>query len=194
MRPDPTYSLFNKDKGLRSYTLGGVNPPLSAQTNSWEGDFGMDNIHVRKITQKDIPQCLSILRELPKWFGIEQSILAYGTDLETLDGYVAVLKGELVGFVGLKRYGAYSIEINVIGVRPTSRGKGIGTTLLKQVEVKARTQEIKLLHVKTLAPSDPDPNYVETRAFWEAKGYIPMDSHLLWGPENPCQVMVKPLH
>ncbi len=47
--------------------------------------------------------------------------------------------------------------------------------------------------MKTLAPSDADPNYAETRAFWVAKGYLPMDAHLLWGTENPCEVRVKPL-
>ena len=136
---------------------------------------------------------MAVLRDLPQWFGLEESILDYARDLETLDGYVAMVAGEIVGFVGLKRYGAHSIEINVIGVRSAHRGKGIGTVLLDYVEADASTSETRLLHMKTLAPSDPDPNYAETRAFWEAKGYLPMDSHLLWGPENPCQVMVKPV-
>ena len=145
------------------------------------------------LTQADIPQCVAVLRELPQWFGIEESSLEYAEDLESLDGYVAVVAGEIVGFVGLKRYGDHSIEVNVIGVRPAFRGQGIGSDLLEHVESNAITAETRLLHMKTLAPSDTDPNYAETRAFWEAKGFVPMDAHLLWGPENPCQVMVKPL-
>jgi N-acetylglutamate synthase-like GNAT family acetyltransferase len=150
-------------------------------------------LQVRGLTSADISQCVAVLRELPPWFGIEESILDYARDLETLDGYVAVQDGEVVGFVGLKRYGAHSIEINVIGVRPAHRGGGIGTALLAHVEADATTSETRLLHMKTLAPSHADPNYSETRAFWEARGYLPMDAHLLWGPENPCQVMVKPM-
>ena len=150
-------------------------------------------LQLRGLASADIPQCVAVLRELPQWFGIEESILEYASDLETLDGYVAVMAGEIVGFVGLKRYGAHSIEVNVIGVRPAHRGNGIGTVLLERVEAHATTSETRLLHMKTLAPSDTDPNYAETRAFWEARGYLPMDAHLLWGPENPCQVMVKPV-
>jgi RimJ/RimL family protein N-acetyltransferase len=148
---------------------------------------------LRALTQADIPQCVAVLRELPQWFGIEDAILDYAKDLETLDGYVAALAGEVVGFVGLKRYGDQSVEINVIGVRPAHRGRGLGTSLLQHVEAHATTAETQLLHMKTLAPSHSDPNYAQTRAFWEARGFLPMDAHLLWGPENPCQVMVKPL-
>ena len=34
--------------------------------------------------------------------------------------------------------------------------------------------------------------YAETRAFWQAKGFLPMNAHEIWGPENPCLVMVQP--
>jgi RimJ/RimL family protein N-acetyltransferase len=155
--------------------------------------IGVADGQLRGLAKADISHCVAVLRELPQWFGIEESILEYADDLESLDGYVAEVAGEIVGFVGLKRYGEQSVEINVIGVRPAHRGKGIGTSLLQHVEANATTAETRLLHMKTLAPSHADPNYVETRAFWEARGYLPMDAHLLWGTENPCQVMVKPL-
>jgi|TARA_B100000315_G_scaffold260869_1_gene326619 N-acetylglutamate synthase-like GNAT family acetyltransferase len=149
-------------------------------------------ISVRKIQKEDIPRCGAILRRLPQWFGIEASILEYEQNLRALDGYVAERDKSIVGFVGLKRYGDFSIEIDVVGVVPDLRRSGIGRRLLEHIEEHATTASTRLLHMKTLAPSDPDKNYADTRAFWEACGYIPMDAHELWGNENPCQVMVKP--
>ena len=149
-------------------------------------------IKIRDIEATDIDACVGVLRALPQWFGIETAIVEYGEDLKSLDGYVALDDEELVGFVGLKRYGGESGEVNVIGVLPGYRGLGIGTMLLNKVQ-EGLDETVQLLHMKTLAPSHSDPNYVETRAFWEAKGFIPMDVHGLWGEENPCLVMVKPL-
>ena len=146
----------------------------------------------RPIEKQDVAKCVAILGLLPRWFGIEDSIIEYGKNLETLDGFVAADEGEVVGFVGLKRYGDQSVEIDVIGVRPDLRGSGIGTRLIEAVESNSASA-IRLLHMKTLAPSDPDPNYAETRAFWLARGFVPMDAHELWGPENPCLVMAKPV-
>lgn len=149
-------------------------------------------IRIRPIQHSDIAGCIAILRSLPQWFGIEDSIIEYGKNLEHLDGFVALEGSEMVGFVGLKRYGDRSIEIDVVGVKPELRRSGIGSRLIDAVEANVDAA-IRLLHVKTLAPSDPDPNYAATRAFWLAKGFIPMDAHELWGPENPCLVMVKPI-
>lgn len=150
-------------------------------------------IEIRALESRDVADCLVVLRALPDWFGIESAIVQYGEELQTLDGFVAIQEGDLIGFVGLKRYGSESVEINVIGVAPDCRGKGIGTALLEVVE-GSLSADIKLMHMKTLAPSHPDPNYVETRAFWRARGFVPMDAHELWGKENPCLVMVKPRH
>ena len=152
----------------------------------------MKDIKLQKITAADIPNCTSILRNLPQWFGIEAAIIEIERNLAALDGFVAKFEGVIVGFVGLKRYGRFSIEIDIMSISPTLRRRGIGTLLLQHVEAHATTEDIKLFHLKTLAPSDPDPNYAETRAFWESQGFIPMDADERWGPDNPCQIMVKP--
>ena len=153
----------------------------------------MKGITLRKITAADIPSCISILRDLPQWFGIEAAIIEIEKNLATLDGFVAEFEGDIVGFVGLKRYGRFSIELDIMAISPQLRRRGIGTLLLQHVETYATIEDTKILHLKTLAPSDPDPNYAETRAFWEARGFIPMDADERWGPDNPCQIMAKPL-
>jgi len=137
----------------------------------------IEEINVRKIQVEDIPKCGAILRRLSQWFGIEAAILEYEQNLQALDGYVAERASSIVGFVGFKRYGDFSIEIDVIGVEPDLHWSGIGRKLLEHIEEHATTASTKLLHMKTLAPSHPHKNCAETRAFWEASGHIPMDAH-----------------
>ena len=85
------------------------------------------------------------------------------------------------------------MELDGLGGRPEQHRTAIGRRLIEHVEQHALTPETQLLHMKTLAPTHTDENYAKTRAFWQALGFIPMDSHLLWGEENPCLVMVKPI-
>ncbi|MEM7335382.1 MAG: GNAT family N-acetyltransferase, partial [Chloroflexota bacterium] len=145
----------------------------------------MHNLQIVPLKANDIDQCESILRALPNWFGIEESIVEYVRDLHSLDGFVAKIAGHVVGFVGLKRYGERSVEINIIGVHPNFRNQGIGSKLLNEVEQAETGTTTKLLHVKTLGPTHLDPHYVETRQFYEAKGFIPLEENALWGDVNP---------
>jgi hypothetical protein len=51
------------------------------------------------------------------------------------------------------------------------------------------------MSVKTLGPSHPDGGYANTRRFYRACGFLPVEElHGLWGEGNPCLVMVKPLN
>jgi hypothetical protein len=66
--------------------------------------------------------------------------------------------------------------------------------LLERATKYAGAEGYSLLHVKTLAPSDPDPGYAATRAFYEAVGFLPLEVlPQVWGPENPCLLLVRPL-
>jgi GNAT superfamily N-acetyltransferase len=147
---------------------------------------------IRLLTPSDIPACDTILHSLPDWFGIEEAIIRYVHHLESLDGYVAEEDGQVVGLIGLLRHNPQSVEIEVMAVRPEHRGKGIGRALVREVENSLKGQERVVLHTKTLSPSDPDTFYAETRAFWKAVGFIPLEENLLWGKENPCLMLVKP--
>jgi N-acetylglutamate synthase-like GNAT family acetyltransferase len=133
------------------------------------------------------------MRALPAWFGIEEAIQNYAKDLESCDGFVALEDRDVVGFVGLKRYGSDAIELNVIGVLPQRRRKGIGSELLRAVEEEARDSGVRFLHTKTLSASKPNEAYEQSRAFWRAAGFLPFDEHLLWGPSSPCLVLLKAL-
>ncbi len=66
-------------------------------------------VKIRPLVFTDIRVCGAILRSLPQWFGIEESIQEYEQDLKNLDGYVALSENTIIGFVGLKRYGKHHI-------------------------------------------------------------------------------------
>lgn len=53
---------------------------------------------------------------------------------------------------------------------------------------------LRFLTVKTLASSHPDQNYAATRRFYEAIDFLPLEVlPTLWGTENPCLLMIRPL-
>jgi ribosomal protein S18 acetylase RimI-like enzyme len=147
---------------------------------------------IRPLSPADILACEAVLRSLPDWFGIEEAIVRYVHHIESLDGYVAEVDGQVVGLIGLLRHNPQSVEIEVLAVRPEHRGKGIGRALVREVENSLKGLERVVLHTKTLGPSEPDIFYAETRAFWLATGFIPLEENLLWGKENPCLMLVKP--
>ena len=53
---------------------------------------------------------------------------------------------------------------------------------------------VHLLLVKTLSDrEDPGPEYAATRAFYVARGFSPAAELDLFGPENPIQLMSRPV-
>ena len=138
-----------------------------------------------------------ILRALPGWFGIESALVEYASAADELPTFVATAddaSGEVVGFVTLRPTSAYAQELHVMGVLPAWRRRGIGRALVERAVTYTRAAGGELLHVKTLAPSDPDPGYAATRAFYEAMGFRPLEAlPEVWGPEDPCLLLVRPL-
>lgn len=139
-------------------------------------------------------RCEPILRALPAWFGIESAIRDYVAQIEALPTFVATLDGALVGFLTLKVHTPCAAELWVMGVLPAARRSGVGRALLSATEAHLRSEGIRYLQVKTLSAADPDPNYAQTRAFYTAMGFCPLEAWPeLWGPDNPCLQMVKAL-
>lgn len=74
------------------------------------------------------------------------------------------------------------------------RGTGIGRHLHGHVEGWLRGQGAQVLQVKTLAPAHPSPEYAETRQFYAAMGYQPLEVFpALWGPSLPVLQLIKVL-
>ncbi len=146
-----------------------------------------------------------ILRALPGWFGIEAALQDYVRAADELETFVVVVArpacggrefrpDQVLGFVTLRETSEDALEIHVMGVLPSWHRRGAGRALVERSASYARAEGYSLLHVKTLAPSDPDPGYTATRAFYAAAGFRPLEVlPEVWGPEDPCLLMVRPL-
>lgn len=138
------------------------------------------------------PACAAILGSLRDWFGLPESNARYLQGLFELPAFVAVRADEVVGFASLRAHFERSAELEVMAVRPDLHRRGVGRALVAHCEGWLRERGFAVLHVKTLAPSHPDPFYARTRSFYRALGFEPVfESSALWGPENPALVSVK---
>ncbi len=138
--------------------------------------------------------CGPILRALPEWFGIEEATAQYIHDVDELPTFVARMDGRAVGFMSVKQHFPQSAELYVLGVLPDMHRHGVGRALLDAVEDHLQKQNVEYLQVKTLSPTHPDKGYAQTRAFYEAVGFKPLEEFpTLWGEANPCLLMIKTL-
>lgn len=138
--------------------------------------------------------CSPILRALPDWFGIEAAIQHYASEIEHLPTFLARLGEQTAGFLSLKLHNPYAAEIYVMGLRPEFHRQGLGRRLVEASQTWLRQQAVEYLQVKTLSPADADPFYAQTRAFYTALGFRPLEEFpLLWNAENPCLLFIKHL-
>jgi len=131
----------------------------------------------------------SILPALPEWFGIEQATQRYIRDVAQLETFAA---DDGSGLLSLKRHSSRAAEIYVMGVLPSRHRQGIGTALVEAAEAWCAANGVDYLQVKTLAETKPDERYAQTRAFYEAVGFAPLEVFPeLWDTHNPALVLVK---
>jgi GNAT superfamily N-acetyltransferase len=137
--------------------------------------------------------CERILRSLPRWFGIEESLLEYVADSDRFPTFLAV-RQEPVAFLTVREHFPQCWEVHCIAVHASHRGTGIGRALHGHVEAWLHDKGAKVVQVKTLAASHPSTEYAETREFYARIGYLPLEVFpTLWGPRLPVLQLVKPL-
>jgi len=150
-----------------------------------------------KITEITTPEekskiCDSILRALPDWFGIEESIVDYVKEVGDKPFYCAFDGGKPIGFVSIKVHNPHTADIYVTGILSDYHRQGIGRKLVEICENFCRANGMEFLTVKTLAETHPDPFYRKTRLFYEAMGFKSLEVFpLLWDEHNPCLLMAK---
>ncbi|MET2851001.1 GNAT family N-acetyltransferase [Vibrio owensii] len=139
-------------------------------------------------------KCENVLRTLPEWFGREDSLVEYVSEIDSLDTYTAWDGNELIGFFSVNYHNAYSAELHVLAVHKDHHRKGIGLLLFQTIEKELKAKSVKLLQVKTLGASANDPNYEKTRHFYTALGFYSLEEiEAFWGEGTPCLFMVKAL-
>ena len=140
----------------------------------------------------DSPACAQIIAALPDWFGIPEANAEFLRNLGEMPSWVAVFAGRTAGAATLRRHYPASFEIHFMAVHPDFHRRGVGRALEEHMEREARGQGGRWLHVKTLAPSHPDPFYARTRAFYTTLGFSPLfETDAIWGSDNPAVIMVK---
>lgn len=151
-----------------------------------------DAISIETFHERHHASCAAILDALPDWFGIPESNARYLEGLFALPAFVAVRGDDVLGFASLRMHFERSAELEVMAVRPDRHRRGVGRALVDHCERWLRARGVVVFHVKTLAPSHPDPFYARTRAFYRALGFEPVfETPALWGPDNPSLISVK---
>ena len=139
-------------------------------------------------------ECASILAELPEWFGIPQSNVAYAEAAEREQAWMAEDSGETLGVMVLMDHGFSAIDVHLLAVRPHAHRRGVGKALIQQALATTRELGKPYLTVKTQGPSSGYEPYARTRAFYEAVGFRGLEEFTaIWGPENPCLIMIMPV-
>ena len=134
-----------------------------------------------------------VLKDLPEWFGIPESTQAYIEGAKGLQVWAAYQDSDLLGFVSLSYSSEDSAEIDCLGVKKAHPGRGIGSQLLATLESEA-CKKVDYLQVKTVAEGS-NKDYDRTNIFYRSLGFKKLEIFpQLWGPQNPCQILIKKMN
>lgn len=152
---------------------------------------------VKEVYKKSEKKVISerILKVLPEWFGVKESINKYINESSKLPFFVAIDEdSNPLGFISIKENNQHTIEIYVMGVLPKYHNQSIGTQLFNKVLEWANKKGYEFIQVKTLDYSHPDIFYKKTRAFYKSVGFKQLECFPeIWGPDNPCLIMIRHL-
>ncbi len=137
-----------------------------------------------------------ILESLPAWFGIPEAIDEYvvAAANETYASTLAVEAEEVAGVALVKRHFPESAELHLLAVAAEARGHGTGRALVDHVARSLAADGCEYLTVHTVGPSFEHEPYAETREFYRAVGFTPVEEHEGIDWDGPTLILVKPLH
>ena len=153
-----------------------------------------NNITIQPLSINCGEVCENILRALPDWFGIEESIIQYIKDADAMPTMIVKDENNVIGFLTIKRHFSETAEIHCMGILPQYHRKGIGKLLIKELENNLKNDGFKILQVKTISEESACKFYAKTREFYKSVGFIPLEVFpKLWDESNPCLQLVKQL-
>ena len=150
---------------------------------------------VRAATAEDVAGCQEVVRGLPDFFtpDVPDKVRA---DMAHHVWWVVAEGDEVAGFAVVDRRAPRAVELLWAAVADRRRGWGLGTRLVEQVLAELAAGSVRLVEVKTLDASAGYAPDEATRGFWEARGFVQVDSidpYPGWQPGNPCAVYVAAL-
>jgi GNAT superfamily N-acetyltransferase len=148
---------------------------------------------VEVLRRQDPDAVRDILDSIPDWFGIPEANAGYVDSAGRLPSYLAVDADDVVGVALLNEHFPLSRELHLIAVRRDRHRQGVGRALLVEIESDLRELGVKILEVHTLGPSHEDPGYAQTREFYLAQGFIPVNELQRIDWDGPTLILVKPL-
>lgn len=150
---------------------------------------------VRRAKPADAGRCAAIVRGLPDYFtdDIPEKVVA---DLSAFSAWVATDGGDPVGFAIVDQRSARAAEIIWMAIEAPLRGGGVGTLLLDRLMRDLAESGCAVVEVKTLDVTAGYEPYLATRAFWERRGFVQIDTIDPlpgWLPGNPAAIYVAAL-
>ena len=133
-----------------------------------------------------------ILRKLPDWFGVEESLQDYVNTVYKYSFWAAFDKEKCIGFFSGKIHHNRTGDIYVCGVDPEYHGKGIGTSLFNELEGYCKRNNCEYIIVKTVDETDSQKAYGKTVKFYESIEFRKLITiPEVWDEYNPCLIMIK---
>lgn len=151
---------------------------------------------VRPFAAGDLPSVIGIIEHLPEYFTddvvdkVRKDVVVHEAWVIADDG------GGIVGFTVVDRRSPAVAEILWMAVDPPRRGLGLGTQLLTHIMNRLLSGGVSLVEVKTLDARSAYEPYESTRAFYERRGFVQVDTVDPlpgWRPGNPCAFYVAAL-
>lgn len=147
------------------------------------------------VAERDPHAVRRILEELPDWFGDPAAIDNYAADAAD-EGFSSLLAREgddTVGIALVARHFPQSAELHLIAVSPAAHGQGIGGALTERACVDLASDRCLVLTVHTVGPSFDHDGYAQTRGFYRALGFIPLEEHSGLDWPGPTLILARPL-
>jgi ribosomal protein S18 acetylase RimI-like enzyme len=152
---------------------------------------------IRPLALADAEACDAIVAGLPYHFGDAAGRDECARAVREQEGLVALDRGAVAGFLTLVRHDPRSAEISWLAVRADCRRQGRGRALVEDAARRLARDGVQLLCMLTLGPSAVEAratdNYADTRAFYEALGFVPLRELRLHGWNSRALMLARPL-
>jgi len=150
------------------------------------------SIHLLNASESE-KACRELTDSLPEYFGIQEANERYAKGVRKLSTFGAKFNGIYVGLISCEIPFPNNANIYWMAVRKEYHGQGIGQAILKYAEAYCSKKQCASITVETLSPTEKDPNYIKTYAFYKQNGFEPLFELNTYGPDFKMVYLYKKL-